>query len=346
MATVDAANTKIDSRTDGKFEDENVENTDEDLSSEKISKLKTQISIDWENEAVGIKDGDLYSEGLKNENFFTPSEKLASNSSFYVAQNENDLEKISAFRLLLSNEINEILTDHDCLRFLRARSYNLNKAKEMVLKWDHWWKTPLPGTSSLFPKDLSVLTDEKEHIFREMLPHSNLGEDREGRPLYWEKTGLISSRFSKIKKLLSEDEIVIRHIRQQEKTMDRLRFNSIKYNKLIDKQIIIFDLKNVSFSIDTMAMRIFRKTLVIDESCYPERLHRLYMINAPSFFAAIWSVIKPWLHPVTVDKIQIIGSDYLPKLLECIEIDQIPVEYGGTKTDFFWTVPENELPLI
>lgn len=65
------------------------------------------------------------------------------------------------------------------------------------------------------------------------------------------------------------------------------------------------------------------------------------MINAPWFFTGIWTMIKPWLDPVTAAKIVIVGSDYLPTLLEYIDISQIPEEYGGKRTDFGWNYPEN-----
>jgi len=37
----------------------------------------------------------------------------------------------------------------------------------------------------------------------------------------------------------------------------------------------------------------------------------------------------------------IVGSDYLPHLLERIDISQIPEELGGQRSNFGWSVPEN-----
>lgn len=52
-------------------------------------------------------------------------------------------------------------------------------------------------------------------------------------------------------------------------------------------------------------------------------------------------MIKPWIDPVTVEKFQILGSDYLPKLREHIDNDFIPSEYGGGCHDFPWHWPLN-----
>ncbi len=90
--------------------------------------------------------------------------------------------------------------------------------------------------------------------------------------------------------------------------INRCRENSKKHNKLIEKQIIIFDLKDLSYSLDFMALNTFRRTLAVDEAAYPERLHTLYMINTPFFFTTIWSMIRGWINPVTAAKIQMIGA--------------------------------------
>jgi hypothetical protein len=123
--------------------------------------------------------------------------------------------------------------------------------------------------------------------------------------------------------------------------MFRLKQNSIKYNKLIEKQIIIFDLKNLVYTLDSIALRSFKNKIVCDEAFYPERLYRFYFINTPVFFTTIWAIIKPWLNPVTSQKMNIIGSKFLDKLTEIIPLDQIPVEYGGTNQNFAWTWPQN-----
>ena len=43
-----------------------------------------------------------------------------------------------------------------------------------------------------------------------------------------------------------------------------------------------------------------------------------------------WSIVSAWIDPVTRAKFIILGSDYQEKLLELIDADQLPVEYGGT----------------
>ena len=55
----------------------------------------------------------------------------------------------------------------------------------------------------------------------------------------------------------------------------------------------------------------------------------------------MWGMIKPWIDPVTVEKFQILGSNYLPTLREYIDDEYIPSEYGGGCQDFPWQWPLN-----
>mmetsp|Transcript_17097 Transcript_17097/g.28945 ORF Transcript_17097/g.28945 Transcript_17097/m.28945 type:complete len:322 (-) Transcript_17097:2207-3172(-) len=248
---------------------------------------------------------------------------------------------VAELRAALPGRISNELSDADLARFLRARSQNVAKATEMINKWDKWWNSALPGTESLLPKDSCTEPDAHEEVYRELMPHSNLGEDKEGRPIYWEKTGLISNRMKEVKKHLTEDQLFVRHVRQQEIMIRRLRAKSEKYGRPIEKQILVMDVKNVSIQMDFVAMNVFKRSLQIDESCYPERLQTMFMINAPALFTVLWSLVKPWIDPVTVQKIRILGSNYQDVLKEFIDEDHIPVEYGGTKEDMHWTFPES-----
>jgi len=56
---------------------------------------------------------------------------------------------------------------------------------------------------------------------------------------------------------------------------------------------------------------------------------KFYLINAPWGFATVWSVIKRWLDPVTVEKISILGSSYQAELLKQIPKENLPSKFGG-----------------
>ena len=178
---------------------------------------------------------------------------------------------IEEFREKLGN-INEKLTDHDCARFLIARKVNLEKSLEMVKAWYTWYTSPIEGCPDQYsPMDIINYPDKNEHVYTKHMPHSNLGHALSGSPIYWEKTGLISSRFGDIREDIDGDALAIRHIRQQEYMFQKKCAKaSCFYKKNVSKQVIVFNLADLSYAIDTVALGVFRKTLVVDEAYYPE----------------------------------------------------------------------------
>jgi hypothetical protein len=60
------------------------------------------------------------------------------------------------------------------------------------------------------------------------------------------------------------------------------------------------------------------------------------------YFTAIWAVVKPWIDPVTRDKMELIGTDFLPTLREHIDDSQIPADLGGSYQNFVWSWPYPE----
>lgn len=111
---------------------------------------------------------------------------------------------------------------------------------------------------------------------------------------------------------------------------------------MIANQVVVFDLSSLTYSLDTRAITAFSRCTAVDQSYYPERLHACYMINAPWYFTALWSLLRPFVDPVTREKIHILGSDYSSQLQIAIAPEQIPVEYGGSHGGFVWQWPYPE----
>src|SRR6266566_1012596 len=62
---------------------------------------------------------------------------------------------------------------------------------------------------------------------------------------------------------------------------------------------------------------------------------QLIIMNAPTSFTTIWSMIKPWLAPRTLDKVSILGvnqPDQHATLLDLVSPENLPVSLGGTCT--------------
>lgn len=138
------------------------------------------------------------------------------------------------------------------------------------------------------------------------------------------------------------DYLLARHIRQQTIMLMRLDYCSKKYGKEISKLVVVFDLEGLSSFPDLFALDYTRRVLLLDQAYYPERLETIYLVNAPWYFAAIYSLISSFLDPVTAKKVQILGSDFLPTLRQQIDDSQIPRSMGGSCDTIKWNWPYTE----
>jgi CRAL/TRIO domain len=94
----------------------------------------------------------------------------------------------------------------------------------------------------------------------------------------------------------------------------------------------VLDLKGLTMSaLSSKALAITKEQAAIDSVCFPETMSKMIIVNAPTFFAATWRIIKGWLDPRTASKIEVISNvkTMEKRLLELIDVDQLPVDYGG-----------------
>lgn len=59
-------------------------------------------------------------------------------------------------------------------------------------------------------------------------------------------------------------------------------------DKIVDKQVVIMDLQGTSWSHVNMKFLLLMKNIAdLDQAYYPEVLHRVFVINAPTIFTGI-----------------------------------------------------------
>ena len=90
------------------------------------------------------------------------------------------------------------------------------------------------------------------------------------------------------------------------------------------------DLKGVGISKVSSVYGYVKQASAISQNYYPERLGKLYLINAPWGFSSVFSVVKGFLDPVTVQKIHVLGSGYQTELLGQVPKENLPSLFGGT----------------
>ena len=104
---------------------------------------------------------------------------------------------------------------------------------------------------------------------------------------------------------------------------------SIMSNKLIETSCTVMDLKNVGIGQFWKVSSYVQLASKIGQHYYPETMGRFFIINAPYIFQTVWAVVKGWLDPVTREKIEILGGNYLPALEKHVPLENFPEILGG-----------------
>ncbi|KAJ3140079.1 cytosolic factor, phosphatidylinositol/phosphatidylcholine transfer protein [Physocladia obscura] len=216
--------------------------------------------------------------------------------------------------------------DHQLLRFLRARKFDLQASKKMWTDCQIWRKEN--GVDTIidtfeFPEYTAAL---------KFYPRFYHKTDKIGRPVYVEQLGLLN--LSQLFSVSTEERMQRNHVHEYERLIKyRLIACSLKYGRHFEQSTIIMDLKGVAISTFSSVYGIVKGVSAVAQDYYPEMLGKMYVINAPMLFTGVWTLVKPMLDEATVKKITILGSNYQSALLETIDSGNIPRFLGGMCTD-------------
>jgi hypothetical protein len=131
-------------------------------------------------------------------------------------------------------------------------------------------------------------------------------------------------------KITSQERMLQNLVCEYEKMADpRLPACSRKSGYLLETSCSILDLKGVGIAKATSVYSYLQAMSNISQNYYPERLGKMYIINAPWGFSTVFGVVKRFLDPVTVNKIHVLGSGYEKELLAQVPAENLPKQFGG-----------------
>eukprot|EP01124_Arcella_intermedia_P000096 TRINITY_DN10052_c0_g1_i1.p1 TRINITY_DN10052_c0_g1~~TRINITY_DN10052_c0_g1_i1.p1 ORF type:complete len:301 (+),score=82.45 TRINITY_DN10052_c0_g1_i1:126-1028(+) len=257
----------------------------------------------------------------------------------YSALTEEHLVKIKQFRedpqvseyIYPPSEDYFLHTDFYLTRYLVAREWDHNKAKEMFIKAMKWRKAnDVDNIIEVMPKN------QYFEFLRRYWPGS-IHEDWE----FWTydesfvSYQRIGSLDISLASYVPRADIIKYHIYCME-LIER------KYAKVVLKNgsypgcLMVEDLSGLGMHfVDKKILDILQEAVQLDADYYPAVLRKFYLINTPKVFSMIWGVVKGFFDKATLDKFEVLGDTkrVVPQLKQIIPLKDL-LKYLDGESEF------------
>ena len=237
---------------------------------------------------------------------------------------EEEKQALLELKVLIQDVIKEgqrFDNDNYLLTWLRGWKLNVSKAEKMIrqsivyfevtgLNYIDKWQNP--------------------EVIEKYLPIGNFGEDREGRPVQYNRFGRLDMRG------MSQSVSKVDMLRNMHKTgldlEERKLELSRKLGREIDKMTLVVDLEGLGLQhFHTRALSYFKSLVRASEDNYPEKMALILVITNSPVFHIAWEFASRIIDEETKKKMKFIRkSECEGKLRRYISPEQLPQCYGGT----------------
>ncbi|KAL4712074.1 hypothetical protein ACJJTC_005310 [Scirpophaga incertulas] len=230
--------------------------------------------------------------------------------SEYIRRHLGELTPVQESRLLQLRkwiadlQKGKVPSDTTLLRFLRARDFNVEKAREMLSQSLLWRKK--------HQVDRILCEYETPEVVRQYFPGGWHHHDKDGRPLYILRLGQMDVKG--LLKSIGEDGLMKLTLHVCEEGLKLLEESSAENERAITAW-----------------------SLLVVEANYPETMGRVLIVRAPRVFPILWTIVSTFIDENTRSKFLFYGGkDYLQPggLLDYIPSDLIPDFLGGPCKSF------------
>ncbi|KAM8961413.1 SEC14-like protein 5 isoform 2-T2 [Pelodytes ibericus] len=196
----------------------------------------------------------------------------------------------------------KIPKDEHILRFLRARDFNSEKAREMLCQSLSWRKQ--------YQVDYILQTWRPPSILEEYYAGGWHYHDKDGRPLYILRLGQMDTKG--LVKALGEESILRHVLSINEEGQKRCEENTHQFGRAIRSWTCLVDLEGLNMRhLWRPGVKALLRIIEVVEANYPETLGRLLIVRAPRVFPVLWTLVSPFINENTRQKFVIYsGNNY------------------------------------
>lgn len=247
----------------------------------------------------------------------------------YIKRCLGDLTPLQESRLIqLKKWVGELQkgkvpSDACLLRFLRARDFNIEKAREMLSHSLIWRKK----------NQIDKIMNEYQinQVVKDYFPGGWHHQDKEGRPLYLLRLGQMDVKG--LVKSVGEEGLLKHTLHICEEGLRLTEEATASQGQPITNWTLLVDLEGLNMRhLWRPGIRTLLKIIEIVEANYPETMSRVLIIRAPRVFPILWTLVSTFIDDNTRSKFLFYGGndyqgpgglvDYMPK-------ENIPDFLGG-----------------
>ncbi|XP_029433137.1 SEC14-like protein 5 [Rhinatrema bivittatum] len=228
----------------------------------------------------------------------------------------------------------KIPKDEHILRFLRARDFSIERARDMLCQSLTWRKQ--------YQVDSILETWQAPALLEEYYAGGWHYHDKDGRPLYILRLGQMDTKG--LVKALGEESLLRHVLSINEEGQKRCEDNTQEFGRPIRNWTCLVDLEGLNMRhLWRPGVKALLRIIEVVEANYPETLGRLLILRAPRVFPVLWTLVSPFINENTRQKFLIYsGNNYQGAggLLDYLDKEVIPDFLGG---ECVCSIPEGGL---
>lgn len=237
-------------------------------------------------------------------------------------------QAVKQLRELLSDEplLNYPTDEAFLVKFLRARKYNVERAFDSIKKYFTYRRENPEIFEGLTPDCIPFDVACRQH----QLFTVSRKKDPEGRVVFLVNAGMWTTSVCSMNDFFKVDVVHLEHLLLDEEAQ-------------IKGFVAVFNLKGLGvYHLAQYTPSVIRKLIQLAQDCFPMRIKAIYIINNPSAFDVLFSIVKLFMKAKLLQRTHLLGYD-VDKMRELLPDDLIPEEEGGSLERYDYDEIEREL---